>query len=71
MSQNDGGAANPFKPSVGLLVKLGSIIVHYEELTSPQGHHFDGEAIKSARHDPEVVEWFKGMNKLAMLPVKR
>ncbi len=60
-----------FKPSAGLLVKLGSIIVHYEEMTSPKGHEFDKFALNSLLEDAEVVEWFKGMHKNAMLPVKR
>lgn len=60
-----------FNPSPGLLSKLGSIIVHAEELLSPKGHEFDALALKTALADPEVKEWLKGMNDLAMLPVKR
>lgn len=63
--------SDPLKPSVGLLIKLGSIIVHQEELASPNGHQFDKVALDSVRNDPEVIEWFSQMNKKAFLPVKR
>jgi hypothetical protein len=63
--------SDPLKPSASLLVKLGSMIVHYEEMTSPGGHAFDKHAINTLAADVEVNEWFAAMNKLAMLPVKR
>lgn len=64
--------SDPLKPSPTLLIKLGSIIVHMEELHSPKGNvEFDLPALNTVRNDPEVVEWFKAMNKMAMLPVKR
>jgi len=63
--------SNPLKPSASLLVKLGSLIVHWEEFTSKKRDILDKEAIDSVRADPEVVEWFSSMNKMAMLPVKR
>jgi hypothetical protein len=63
--------SDPFKPSAALLVKLGSIIVHYEEMTSPTGHHFDKHALDGLLFDPEVVQWFAAMQDMAMLPVKR
>ena len=59
------------KPSIRLLVKLGSLIVHYDEMISAKKHEFDRCAIDSLRNDPEVVEWFKGMHKHALLPIKR
>ena len=62
---------DPLKPSVSLLSKIGSILVHVEELTSPSGHIFDHEAFKSAMRDPEVVEWMTTMDKMAFLPKKR
>lgn len=64
-------AANPLKPSPSLLVKLGSIAVHVEELASPTGHHFDKIALASLLNDPEVKDWIAQMNAMAMLPVKR
>jgi hypothetical protein len=59
------------KPSAAILVKLGSIVVHAEELLSPNGHEFDSEAIRSGLQDAELQEWIRGMTELAFLPVKR
>lgn len=65
----------PFAPSASLLVKLGSLICHYREMCSYGGVGvavpFDRAAIATLEQDPEVIEWFAAMNKLAMLPVKR
>lgn len=66
MKKND-----PLKPSVTVLIKLGSIAVHAEELTSPKGHQFDKAALDTVLHDPEVREWLSQMDKLAFLPKKR
>lgn len=63
-------ANDPLKPSPALLCKLGSILVHAEELTSPTGHPFDHQAFMSA-WDAEVIEWMEQMRKMAFLPVKR
>ena len=60
-----------FKPSVPLLVKLGSIAVHADEFTSPHSHQFDLTALRQLLDDPEVVEWLATMTKGAFLPVKR
>lgn len=62
---------DPLKPSLSLLVKLGSIAVHVEEMLSPKGHDFDKTAIDSLLTDAEVIEWRKAMDNMAMLPVKR
>lgn len=62
---------NPLKPSPRVLIALGSIIVHYEEMNSPTGHHFDKHALDSAYATPGVKEWFDQMRKAAFLPVKR
>lgn len=58
-------------PSPKVLVKLGSIIVHVEELLSPDAHQFDLNAFRQLMEDSEVVEWLKGMDALALLPKKR
>lgn len=63
--------ANPLQPTPSLLVKLGSIAVHAEELMSPGGHPFDKAALGTLYDDPEVKEWIAQMTKMAMLPVKR
>ena len=67
MTQN----ANPLKPPITLLVKLGSIAIHIEELASPSGHHFDKIAVASLLNDPEVKDWLAQMNAMAMIPRKR
>jgi hypothetical protein len=64
--------ADPLKPSITLLVKLGSIAVHVEEILNPKkGHYFDRYALQTLWDDPEVKEWLAQMNKMAMIPVKR
>lgn len=63
--------SDPFKPPITLLVKLGSIAVHLEEILSPSGHIFDRHALQTLWDDEEVKEWLAQMNKMAMLPVKR
>jgi hypothetical protein len=67
---------DPMKPSAALLVKLGSIAVHADELTDNtpnaiRGHGHDAATIKSLMSDPEIVEWMKAMRARAFLPVKR
>jgi len=62
---------NVLKPSVGILIKLGSIAVHVEEALSPKGHGYDVVVLKALLSDPELAEWRKGMDKLALLPLKR
>lgn len=60
------------KPSPALLVKLGSIIVHFDEATSPGGRlDFDLVTARQLLADPEVKEWIDKMNEAAMLPLKR
>lgn len=63
--------ANPLHPPITVLVKLGSIAVHVEELASPTGHHFDKIAVASLLNDPEVKDWIAQMNAMAMIPRKR
>lgn len=62
---------DPMKPSMSLLVKLGSIAVHTEELMSPDGHSFDRVALDDLLRDHEVMQWRKEMDAMALLPVKR
>lgn len=61
----------PLNPSIQLLIKLGSLIVHYQEFSSKDGHPYDKEAIGSLEKDPEVIEWLEQMDKMAFLPKKR
>ena len=54
-----------------LRMKLGSLIVHAEELLSPNGSlEFDGNAIRTILVDPEVKEFLDSVPAV-MLPVKR
>ncbi len=59
------------KPDLHTLISLGSLVVHYEEWTSPHGHPNDKVAIDTLRNQLGVKEWFEQMDKLALLPVKR
>lgn len=58
-------------PDAALLVKLGSIIVHFDEATSPNGHDFDINTARTLLADPDVKAWIDAMTKAAMLPQKR
>jgi len=62
---------DPLKPNPQLLIKLGSLITHYEEFNSKDGHSLDRSAIDSLTSNEDVIEWMKQMNELAFLPVKR
>jgi hypothetical protein len=59
------------KPSPQLLIKLGSLIVHYQEWTSDAGHILDKSAIDSIERDEEFIQWIKQMDGNAFLPKKR
>lgn len=62
---------DPLKPTVPLLVKLGSLAVHIEEMLSPTGHEYDRAAIDTILTDLEVAAWLAAMGKMGFLPVKR
>lgn len=62
---------NPLKPSANLLIKLGSVIIHQEEMASSNGHLFDKYALDTVRNDVEVIEWLDQMTKMSLLPLKR
>lgn len=60
------------QPSVTLLCKLGSIVVHADEMTgSPDAHQFDVIALRTLLEDPDVKAWLYAMTKKGYLPVKR
>lgn len=59
------------KPSPQLLIKLGSLIVHYQEWTSSDGHALDKAAIDSIENSDDFKEWIKQMDDNAFLPKKR
>lgn len=64
-------------PSITLLIQLGSIAVHADEMNSynfDQGQHafmFDKAALETALNDSEVKEWISEMTKQAFVPLKR
>lgn len=58
-------------PPITVLIKLGSIAVHADELISPKGHEFDKIALSSLLSDPELIKWLEEMDKMAFLPKKR
>ena len=62
---------DPLTPSVALLCKLGSLIVHADEGSGKNAHPSDVETFLGLLHDPEVVAWLDAMRALALLPVKR
>jgi cystathionine beta-lyase family protein involved in aluminum resistance len=62
---------DPLKPSPALLCKLGSLIVHADELLSPSGHPYDRTAFVEGLKDAEVTEWINQMHAMSMLPRKR
>ena len=59
------------RPGMSLLCKLGSALVHAEELAGPGGHEFDSVALAQAMADPEVTDWLAAMRRMALLPLKR
>lgn len=59
------------RPSLSLLCKLGSIVIHADEITSPGAHEFDRSALHTLLADPEVKEWLTQMDQMAFLPKKR
>ena len=59
------------KPTPQLLIKLGSIIVHFKELTSANGHYLDKAALDSLLNDEDVKQWLKQMDDNAFLPKMR
>ena len=56
-------------PLPRLMIFLGSIAVHAEELLSPKGHEYDRIVLETLLKDPEVVKWIK--DHAVYLPVKR
>lgn len=56
---------------VTVLIKLGSIAIHAEEMMSPTGHEFDRIALNGLLNDPEIKTWLAAMDRLAFLPKKR
>jgi len=60
-----------YNPELPVLVKLGSIAVHVEEMLSDDGHAFDREAIRTLLAQPDLQHWLNGMKTMCLMPVKR
>lgn len=63
--------AYPLQAPTTVMVKLGSIAVHAEEMLGSSGHPLDRVALEQLLKDEEVVKWLKAMQKLALVPLKR
>lgn len=63
--------ASPFVLPPALAAKLGSIVVHMEELSSADGHSFDKIAIEALVADSDVQAWISQLRGMALVPVKR
>ena len=61
--------SDALKPDIALLSKIGSIVVHADELLSPKGHVYDKTVFQQLLNDPDVQMWIKQMGPL--LPQKR
>ena len=71
--KNHVGARKPliFQPPVPLLVKLGSIVVHCEEMLGPDAQNVDRIAAQGLLNDPTVRQWLSEMTEVGLLPVRR
>lgn len=58
-------------PSKAVVIKLGSIARHAQEMIGPSGHPVDVQAIRALLSDPEVAEWMEQADAMALLPVMR
>lgn len=56
--------------NIGIVAKLGSIIVHLEEYLETY-EEFDLDAAKGLLADPEVITVMGTLRAMALLPVKR
>ena len=55
---------DPLNAKASLLTKLGSIVIHAEELG---GNVFDRDTLKQLCDDPEVVDWLHKMRVQGLL----
>ena len=66
----------PLTPSVKILARLGSAVVHAEEILSDPAtarmvNDLDRAAFWGLVNDPEVKEWIAQMDKKALIAVRR
>ena len=62
---------DPLKPELALLVKLGSIAIHLDEMLSDKMHEYDQITLQGLLQDKEVIDWLEEMDRLALIPKKR
>ncbi len=62
---------DPMKPSMDVLVKLGSAIVHAKEAISVDGRPVDKFEFDQLLNEPDLADWLKAMGDMALLPVLR
>lgn len=65
------GMVDTYAPPIALLVKLGSLAVHIDEMLSVHGHSFDREAIKALLADRDLLAWLASMDGAGFLPIRR
>jgi hypothetical protein len=58
------------EPSATVAVKLGSIVVHLNELARAGGHELDLHSAKALAQDEDVLAWAREFDP-AFLPVMR
>lgn len=56
---------------LGLLSKIGSLIVHADEFMSEGGHAVDRQAFQAQMNDPEIAGFLEELRAASLLPVKR
>ena len=59
------------KPELAVLAKLSAVVVHLEEWLAADSHPNDRLALEAVLCDPEVQAWVRGMEALALAPLKR
>jgi hypothetical protein len=59
---------DPMKPPSTLLAKLGSIVHNALLLTGTDHDQYLLGELEKHRHDPEVMQWMAGMDRLNLLP---
>jgi len=62
---------NPLKPSLALLVKIGSAVVHADEFMGPTGHPLDKTAFDDLMRNAELQTWLSDLTEKGYLPVRR
>jgi len=60
-----------YNPPVSVLAKLGSAVVHAQEMLGPKGHQFDRTALDAIMADPEVCTWLELAGDVALITLKR